>query len=325
MSAQSSIEWTDRTWNCVVGCQRVSPGCGGAAGQGGCYAERMAYRLEKMGQERYVGLTKKTERGHIRWTGIARFVPSALAEPLTWRKPQRIFVNSMSDLFHEDITNEQIAAVWAVMILGHWHTYQVLTKRADRMLAVLTDPSFYALVLKAADKIRTDRPQLTQVGISDPAKYPARNIWIGVSAEDQQRADERIPLLLKCPAAVRFVSAEPLLGPLRLTKYLDYCERLDKHGIARSCGKHIKCGKFCGIAWVIAGGESGPGARLCNVEWIRSIVEQCREAATLAFVKQLGAQPHDRNDKGGNMAEWPADLRVRMMPGDTWPSAEAAR
>lgn len=337
MSAITSISWTDRTWNPVRGCARVSPGCER------CYAEKVAHRFSKMVNGKpgpCFGLTVLGKKG-VRWSGEARFIPSALTEPLSWRKPQRVFVNSMSDLFHEDISNEQIAAVWATMILGHWHTYQVLTKRADRMRAVLTDPGFYALVLKAADAMRADRPQLTQVGVSDPTKHPARNIWLGVSAEDQQRADERIPLLLQCPAAVRFVSAEPLLGPIDFTNHLA-AKAATAMAFFDSSVWRSK------LHWIIVGGESGPKSRAMNLAWARSIRDQCKEAGTAYFFKQTGRLYTENrgndvervgghgnmhvvggritddgtvermvkptNTKGGDLEEIPEDLRIREFP-----------
>lgn len=310
--SETSIEWTDKTWNPVRGCSIVSAGCKH------CYAMKMAHRFSGTGKP-YEGLTQLSKAGPV-WTGAARFVPGMLAAPLTWRKPQRVFVNSMSDLFHYDITREEIAAVFAVMLLSPRHTYQVLTKRPERMLDVLSDRYFYEYVLDAAGAIRTNRPELCSVGISDPTTFPAPWIWLGVSCENQAAADERIPLLLQTPTAVRFVSAEPLLGPIDFTRFDAYRRQGFGH-----------------VNWVIAGGESGPGARPCDLAWIRSIVRQSENAGVPVFVKQLGArtigewgdnpqtyrveishsnggvwQMHDR--KGGDPSEWPADLRVRKFP-----------
>lgn len=318
MSATTSIEWTDRTWNPLRGCSRISPGCEN------CYAERQAARFCDPGQWAH-GFVSRDPNG-ARWTRRVSLISSALDEPLSWRKPCRVFVNSMSDLFHESLTDEQIDRVWAVMLLAPRHTFQVLTKRADRMRAYTTDPKLYSRVLRAAEDIRRERPELGNVGISNPVTFPARWIWLGVSVEDQQRANERIQHLLATPAAVKFLSCEPLLGSVDLERWLTgaptvYGSREDSR---------IEPGPRR-IDWCIAGGESGPGARPCNLGWIRSIVEQCRAARVPVFVKQLGARPvrsefddrgalvrsmpvHLRDRKGGSMDEWPSDLRVREFP-----------
>lgn len=302
----TSIEWTKnadgsegKTWNCIVGCARVSTGCEA------CYAERMAYRLGQMGQKQYVGLTKKTDRGHIRWTGVARFVPEALGKPLTWKKPTRVFVNSMSDAFHEDITNEQIAAMFGVMAATPQHTYQLLTKRPKRMLEWFD--------WMAAQDTADRPPSPVYCGIESAnycadvdylgltGQWPMLNVHIGVSVENQVTANERIPLLFQVPAVIRFVSAEPLLGPVNLAEALYEARGLD---------------------WVICGGESGPGARACKTAWLQSIVDQCEDAGVPCFVKQLGSKPAGglldvgfvKDRKGGDMSEWPESLRVRQMP-----------
>ncbi len=320
----TTIQWTDRVWNPVRGCSRISPGCTS------CYAERHAGRFSAPGLP-FHGFAERTKDGP-RWTRRVELVQSKLHEPLSWKEPRRVFVNSMSDLFHEELSLSAIAAVFAVMYLAHQHTFQVLTKRAARMHEVLTHPDFYRLVLQHADVWRLGRPHLMQVGISDPTKHPHRNVWLGVSVEDQQRADERIPHLVQTPAAVRFLSCEPLLERVDLSRWLDE----DKNGFV------------CDLDWVIVGGESGPGARPFNVEWARTIVRECRNAGRgdpRPFVKQLGARPvigveayRDPNrpvqldperphgelpnclpvyvaDRaGGDMTEWPVDIRVREFP-----------
>lgn len=357
MSDGTSIEWTDATWNPVRGCARVSPGCVN------CYAEGVAVRFSGPGLA-YEGLaTKRGVDGQPRWTGKIRLLPELLDRPLRWREPRRIFVNSMSDLFHEDVPNEFIDRVWATMLLAPRHTFQVLTKRAERMHTYLTTPGLYDRVLRAADRIRAEQPELAGVGISDPTKHPARWIWLMVSAEDQQRAAERIYWLLKTPAAVRGVSAEPLLGRIDFTEI----ELPEELALSRTVPAHINAltthddehfwNSHAALDWIIVGGESGPGARPCDVVWVRSIVEQCRAAGVAAFVKQLGAEAidsslHDvwcngghhytrppsdpliaeaearpgysvtvhqlsrllRSRKGGDMQEWPNDLRVREFP-----------
>jgi protein gp37 len=315
---ETSIEWTDATWNPVRGCARVSPGCEN------CYAEGQAHRFSGPGQP-YEGLTVLGKHGP-RWAGRARFVPEMLDRPLRWRRPRRVFVNSMSDLFHEDVTNEQIAAVFGVMAACPQHTFQVLTKRPGRAL------EWFGWVEREAQPTPDGVPNphedvmcgimaanrgadVDYLGL--PGLWPLPNVWLGVSVEDQQRADERIPLLLQCPAAVRFLSCEPLLGPVELGEMRYPADD---------------------IGWVIVGGESGPGARPCRVEWIRSVLAQCRAAGVPAFCKQLGARPIETlgeveigdckadlgeveiqliDRKGGDPAEWPEDLRIREWPQST--------
>ena len=317
----SNIEWCDTTWNPVRGCSRVSPGCEN------CYAERQARRSDRPGGA-YEGLTKMTSRGPA-WTGDVRLVPELLDAPLRWRKSRRVFVNSMSDLFHEDVPDDYIDRVFAVMALAPRHTFQVLTKRAERMRSYLSSENLYERILKIADReLRSERPQLGNIGISNPNRFPPEWIWWGVSVEDQQRADERIPHLLQTPAAVRFLSCEPLLGPIDLDESVALGLRPD--------GKAwTDWGAPPPVDWVIVGGESGPRARPCDVAWIRSIVEQCKAAGVPMFVKQLGSHPivrwtnraghseeHAWTNQGvaplhrkcGDPAEWPADLRVREYP-----------
>jgi protein gp37 len=224
--ATTKIEWCDRVWNPVRGCSVISPGCHH------CYAMRQAHRFSKAGLP-FEGLTKQTSAGP-QWTGAIRLIENALLEPLSWRNPQRIFVNSMSDLFHEDVPDAFLDRVMTVMALSSWHTFQVLTKRADRMrsyLKALTLDRIVALAnaqadgspanLSVHDNLTTIARRAREHAYRDePHRMPRRlvlplpNAWFGVSVEDQKRADERIPQLLETPAAVRFISAEPLLGPL---------------------------------------------------------------------------------------------------------------
>jgi protein gp37 len=226
--SDTSIEWTDVTWNPVRGCRRVSPGCEH------CYAERVAHRFSGTGGK-YAGLTVVGNHGP-RWAGQARFVPEKLGEPLTWRKPRKVFVNSMSDLFHEDVTFEQIAAVFGVMAACPQHTFQILTKRPDRAVAFFTwiaeagaglqgevgetptsgSPNGAACAMSASSNVLGPRGWVAACN----APWPLPNVWLGASCEDQPRADERVPLILQCPAAVHFVSAEPLLGLTDLSRYM---------------------------------------------------------------------------------------------------------
>ncbi|MGH7131002.1 MAG: DUF5131 family protein [Phycisphaerales bacterium] len=381
----SKIEWTECTWNPLVGCTPVSPGCLN------CYAATMARRLEAMGRPEYapreepltaaelrgahaaVGGGKLYEHERVKevriaevkggravFTGEVRLVPERLAEPLRWKKPRMCFVNSMSDLFHESVPFEYIDKVFAVMKVTPHVTYQVLTKRPARMAEYLThwpngmDRGHHiALQLNArGDALRTGE---AGDGTGPRVQLPLPNVWLGASVEDQPRADERIPHLLKCPAAVLFLSVEPLLGKVDLTPFL---RALAGVKLCRHCGYRTnRDERWCpnsdianvplvpdsGIDWVIVGGESGGQARGCDMVWVRSIVKQCKAAGVPCFVKQLGAKPYAKckdctcvdtevrynrlpfslgcdsalrlNDrKGGDMAEWPADLWVREWP-----------
>lgn len=353
MSDNSAIEWTDTTWNPLRGCARVSEGCRN------CYAEVVAARFSGPGLP-YEGLT--TAKG--RWTGEVRLVPEKLAEPLRWRKPRRVFVNSMSDLFHESVPNEYIAAVFGVMAACPQHTFQVLTRRPERMRAWFEWAADQALELEAligetppagggAASVCTmfasqTMANDTRLNAGFRAPWPLPNVWLGVSVENQAAADERIPLLLQCPAAVRWVSAEPLLGAVDLRSFMRHepdpdtcsheCEGAP-HGDDDAMAYNAPS-----LDWVVVGGESGRGARPCDVSRVRGIVNQCQRGAVPCFVKQLGSDPVDpdpailswpasvsfreartgggsargvalRDPKGGNPAEWPEDLRVREFPG----------
>jgi protein gp37 len=482
--ADSKIEWCDKVWNAVRGCTRVSPGCAN------CYAERQAIRHSRPGGS-YAGLVKSTN-GHPQWTGKIRLVEEKLREPIEWRKPQRIFVNSMSDLFHDGVPDKFIDRMFAVMAVANWHTYQILTKRAERMMTYLQDPLLPTRIKSVMSKV---------TGMSPFAPVmPLKNVWLGVSVEDQPRADERIPLLLQTPAAVRWISAEPLLGPIDLTRWINETDRErgvrlssgferrfgdrdgrndmadtqarmgqmeegssepslqtrprgktvrqlsssssndqrssgscsssqvglqtlqesdssridseprrreedaqpsrqshagdvyratdsrhesvegwtrlqsggrgkldgeidelrrsadpDEAGVGREIVGHREGLRGFGqdgvedrprpavgeLSWCVIGGESGPGARHCELKWIESIIEQCKAASVACFVKQLGAMPvvvqivkHDppipsgkrgqrtetittlglESRKGGDASEWPERFRVRQYP-----------
>ena len=305
----SNIQWTDKTWNPTGGCTRVSPGCEN------CYAERQAVRFSGPGK-RYEGLTRSTSRGPV-WTGKVKLFEDRLEEPLHWRKPRRVFVDSMSDLFHPDVPDEYIISVLGIAALAPQHTFQILTKRPEYMHDVL---SSFADVADAAVKLCVGNA-LNRIGARPVCRvdwdtWPLPNVWLGTSVENQDAADERIPHLLRTPAAVRFLSVEPLLSDVWLTPYLNPCA---SHEPVPS---GLRWPSENRIHWVIVGGESGPGARPCRVEWIRSIVEQCGAAGVSCFVKQLGTrsdaeQPDiyptgDR--KRGYPRFWPEDLRVREYP-----------
>jgi protein gp37 len=259
---ETKIEWTEVTWNPLVGCSRVSEGCRN------CYAEQKAYHNGACGIRQYKGLTQKVGN-EIRWTGEVAFVESALEKPLHWKKPRRIFVNSMSDLFHEKAEDIWIEQVFEVMAKTPQHTFQILTKRPERMLEWVTRP----------------RP------------VPLPNVWLGISAENQATAEARVPLLTQTPAAVRWVSYEPALGPVDFSAW-------------RSS-----------LDWIVVGGESGRGARLFHLAWAHQTIAQGRAAETAVFVKQLGKRPVANGSpfplnhlKGGDIKEWPKELRVREYP-----------
>jgi len=301
LSAVTSIQWTDRTWNPVRGCSRVSAGCDN------CYAMNIAHRFSGAGKP-FDGLTT-IRRGKVDWTGVARFIPDQLGAPLKWRKPSRVFVNSMSDLFHEDLPDEVIDKVFAVMALTPQHTFQVLTKQPKRA----------AEWFKVGEELTTIAGErlAAENGWCHPNEgehWPLPNVHLGASAENQETYDARVPTLIHgCPAAVHFVSLEPMLGPIRL----------------RGTG-HIH------LDWVIIGGESGPGARPFDIAWAEALVADCAENAIPCFVKQLGAHPclkveghplfsyhHTHGDlfckklkdrAGGDPSEWPPALRVRQFP-----------
>lgn len=319
MSAISKIQWTDRTWNPVRGCSIVSSGCVN------CYAMKQAHRFSGSGRA-YEGLTKQTKAGP-QWTGKIRTVESALLEPLSWRKPQRVFVNSMSDLFHDGVPDEFIERVFSVMALAERHTFQILTKRPSRMLAW-----FRARRFDVKDYAILHTEQAGDGHYAHP--WPLPNVWLGVSCEDQRRADERIPLLLQTPAAIRFISAEPLLDAIDLR---DIQPMRGKTETAEGLRPLIHFAQFNALNgeivrdrmgfdgpaldWVIVGGESGANHRPTDIAWFRRILRQCETAGVPVFVKQLGAQAHDgvpiiitKDRKGGDPSEWSADLRVRQFP-----------
>lgn len=294
MIMATKIEWADETWNPVTGCTKVSAGCAH------CYAERMAKRL----------------RGRYGYPADDPFRVTVhddkIVTPLAWRKPRRVFVCSMGDLFHPDIEivdSSVIRDVFAVMALCQQHTFQVLTKRPEVAKAMLTD-DFAESVYWAADAIAEDYQY--RVGEIATA-WPLPNVWIGVSAEDQAATDERIPILLHIPAAVRFVSIEPMLGPVLLddgcNSWLTCDGRNREANEGECCEAYAMIGEcFDGIDWVIVGGETGPGARPMKPEWARSVRDQCREAGIPYFFKSWGEwYPNDERCPG--FAEMEIDAR----------------
>ena len=281
----TSIEWTEQTWNPTTGCDRISPGCDN------CYALTMAKRLKGMGQAKY------QNDGHPKTSGpgfALTLHPDVLDEPYRWKKPRKVFVNSMSDLFHARVPRDFLARVFAVMASTPQHTYQILTKRPERAARILSDTTFAPAIETAmydADAYAT----LARGGLKT---WPLPNVWIGTSIESDDYT-RRADALRNTPAAVRFISAEPLLGPL---------PSLDLKG----------------IDWLIIGGESGPGARVLEPWWIDDLVYEARQAGAAPFVKQLGsvwardpeqsAAARHGDTKGGNPDYWPSRLRVREYP-----------
>jgi protein gp37 len=247
--ADTSIEWTDATWNPVAGCTIMSAGCTN------CYAMRMAARLDAMGMEKYSGLTRKSG-GRAKWTGKLYLDDAALSIPSSWKRPRNVFVNSMSDLFHPDVPVDFIRQVWNVMRATRRHTYQILTKRPDLMAQVLHTQGFEVLP----------------------------NVWLGTSVEDG-RVIHRLDELREVPAAIRFVSFEPLIGS-------------------------VVVGNLDQIQWAIVGGESGPNARHMDPVWIDEIFDMCADAGAAFFFKQWGG----KNKKAAG----------RAYRGRTWDNMPAA-
>lgn len=271
MGDKTGIEWADSTWNPITGCDKVSPGCDR------CYAETFA--------ERWRGTPE-----HYFANGFdVQLRPNKLDLPLRWTRRRKVFVNSMSDLFHDKVPDEYIARVFAVMALAPQHTFQVLTKRHGRMRSLLSSDDFRSEVTQTFVGWAVEDLSL-KTGHLESATgdwWPLPNVWLGVSAEDQQRADLRIPALLDTPAAVRFVSAEPLLGPINL------------HTDPIEAGS-----PFWGsqLDWVIVGGESGPGARPMHPDWARSLRDQCVAAGVPFLFKQWGEWVPERLGLHGNNA-----------------------
>lgn len=334
MGDHSKIEWTEATWNALRGCSRVSEGCRH------CYAEQVAgTRLAYPGAP-YEGLTTLSKKGEPRWTGEVRFVPHLLDQPMRWSKSRRIFVNSMSDVFHEEVSDETIALLFCAMAVAPQHVYQLLTKRSRRMR------EWFAKVEEGKEKhpqlpmarlmemaMAHTHPRSPTIDSKDPIQrvltwyarhsvhevsWPLKSVWLGVSAEDATTADERVHDLDYCSAEVKWVSYEPALGPVASWA-----------GLTGQDGPPQ-------IDWVVVGGESGKAARPFNLDWARRTIEDGKRHGYPVFVKQLGSDPYSpqmeegvpmygkREDgsyglrladkKGGDWDEWPMDLRVREYP-----------
>lgn len=303
----SKIEWTGDSWNPIVGCSIKSPGCKN------CYAMGMAHRIQLMGTTAvYDGLTEQSKAGPV-WNGKLAFSETALLKPLKRKNPQTYFVNSMGDLFHEDVPDKWIDRVFAVMALCPQHTFQVLTKRADRMREYFSSHICQTLILDGFF-----RPWIPGSGTEPELRtalkqWPLPNVWLGVSVEDQQRANERIPDLLETPAAIRWLSCEPLLGALDLERVLFFQNHYQsganhyvdvlRGGYWSPWGPGFRPSQdneeknhFTNhsdikdklIDWVVCGGESGPKARPMHPDWARSLRDQCKDAGVPFFFKQWG-------------------------------------
>jgi protein gp37 len=286
VSDRSRIEWTDATWNIATGCTRVSAACDH------CFIERTP-PLRMAG--------RRFDRPGIGATTGVLLHPERLEQPLHWRKPRRIFVCSLADLFHKDVPDDLIARLWAVMAATPQHTYQILTKRPARMRALLSSIDFDLAVADAWSALGTSAGSLDGGDHTPP--YPLPNVWIGVTVEDQDMADQRIPVLLDTPAAVRWISAEPLLGPIDLSRG-DGCARnwlpdLDPGGeessytdptvVCCGCGMPYPCNQGCAhLDWVVLGGESGPGSRPMHPDWARNLRDQCADTDVPFYFKAWG-------------------------------------
>ncbi len=322
---KTKIEWTERTWNPIIGCTKISAGCKN------CYAEKQSIRINNMVADRHMETWadfssilrfdySENENGIAKgFNGDVNIRWHKLREPFSWRKPSMIFVNSMSDLFHENIPFKYIADIFDVMCADlipkrgkSWyecedesdyrevakHTYQVLTKRPNRML------EFFEWVKDNIDSDRSIRIQMEQSG----GRLP-ENIWLGVSVENQRAADERIPLLLQTPAKVKFLSIEPMLEPIELQNIVFEHNYLI-NALTGKADTHMGEIGWNKVDWVIVGCESGMNRRPCKIEWVESIVEQCRSAKIPVFVKQLNINGKVIKD----INQFPKHLQIREFP-----------
>lgn len=354
MGDKSKIEWTatrdadgnvvneGATWNVVTGCSRVSEGCRN------CYAERLAAtRLAHL--PAYEGTARMTPDGP-RWTGAVRFNAERLDLPLRWRRPRLVFVNSQSDLFHEGLADHLISVVFGIMALAPQHTFQILTKRPERARQWFqrvqapdqfgtSDP--LSRIVSAAVIAGGVKPEAT---VGARLRWPLPNVWLGVSVEDQATADQRIPLLLECPAAVRWISAEPLLGPIDLTNITEVrsgvtvmFSTVPQVRVGDSMQVRTKVDALAGyndngqhtrLDWVVVGGESGPGARPMHPCWARQLRDQCVAAGVPFFFKQHGAwESVGGHWRRGDSIVWP-DGAAHVIAGGEFavdPSAATMR
>lgn len=298
MSDNTKISWSEATWNVVTGCTKVSDGCLN------CYIDRTPpFRMQHR---------KFDEPGIGGTTGVLLH-PERLDWPMRWRKSRRIFVNSLADLFHDQVSDDFIARVWAVMATSAEHTFQVLTKRPARMRALLNSTDFRGLVDEHWHRVMAQRPSRKQCL---PGTWPLPHVWVGTSTENQKTADLRIRQLLETDAAVHWISAEPLLGPIDLGAAAPVPYEREQGGFWRygaRTGLHGE-GKVwvpappAQLAWVVCGGESGPGARPMDLAWARSLRDQCARAGIPFHFKQGGSvlgREWGGHSKGGDPASWP--------------------
>lgn len=319
MAEHSPIGWTDATWPIVAGCEYESPGCSN------CWAVRDSWRLAHnphlVVSSAFTGTVRKTDAGALVWTGLVRPLPQRLVWPLKWRKARKIFVCSQSDLFHPKVPFDFIAAAFGVMAMANWHTFQVLTKHPRRALEF-----FHWLNEQQGGALETClwlSRRMVGPAVADPLTpyvdklpaWPLENVWFGVTIEDQTRAEERLPLLLRMPVAVRWISAEPML------------EALDLETIP------VPPSYLGDIDWVVCGGESAQtraNTRPFDTGWARDLLLQCRNAKVAFFMKQLGTVPITQRGalattpflpagkssryKWDEPEHWPEDLRVQEFP-----------
>lgn len=295
----SKIEWTNETWNPIIGCSKVSEGCKN------CYAEKMAGRLSNIPSthQNYKevvrwGQSVKTDMyyGLQKWNGKTHLIESVLEKPFHWRKPRMIFVCSMGDLFHESVPFWWIDKVFAVILANPHHTFQILTKRPERMLEWFNykNTSWKNEGMQGPERIRYQAYAQfgAKVEYDNGDYWPLKNLWIGVSAENQEQANKRIPVLNAIPAQVKFVCLEPLLSRIDLNKSLG-------HTLKHHAGGLKNC-----LSWVIVGGESGPKARPMHPDWVRSIRDQCKDAEVPFFFKQWGEWRESVNQDFGRYHKW---------------------
>lgn len=322
----TTISWTGETWNPTVGCSRDNAECDH------CFAMRVAHRGMDASHR---GLTKLRPRDSARpgvdWNGTIRLVPERLSKPLSWKKPRKVFVNSMSDLFHPGVPFEFVAAVFGVMAATRQHTYQVLTKRPARAREFFAWLASTVEIVKDGDgEVRYCLMQAFKHGVLwkqhiDYPAWPLPNVHLGVSAGRQETAD-KIWDLLHCPAAVHWVSMEPMLGPV------DLMNLKVKDGVLDALRGTVSVTEKHGystpnrLRWVVPGGESGAKARACDIAWIRDVLTQCAAAGVPAFCKQLGSNPVVTDDtgtakrypildsKGEDWVAWPDDIKIRQYP-----------
>jgi protein gp37 len=315
---KGGISWTDQTWNPIRGCSRVSQGCVN------CYAEAVANRFSAPGAP-YEGLVD----AHGRWNGVIRVVEDHMLDPIAWGSPRRIFVNSMSDLFHENVPEAVIVDIFAVMALTPRHQYQILTKRPERMAQWFSGPAF-AATQSAAKRIvegwmdkhpknwarfMVNAPvRVTLAGMSMKIHthftWPLDNVWLGISCEDQETADERIPKLMQSSAKVHWISAEPLIAPIDLVPFLKCNCRLSDSFNAPPWSHAPLCPCRCRLDWVVVGGESGPNARPMDLQWARDMKAACTHYGVAYHFKQTGGR-HTHND-----VPIPEDLDIREYPAE---------